>query len=73
MLNLYTKGVLKINLKPHKTSCVKFNSDLDEYQNMIGKTITIVGTCEVNEYNGFENPQIKVVDYFFETVSNWDF
>ncbi len=73
MLNLYTKGVLKINLKPHKTSCVKFNSDLNEYQNMIGKTITIVGTCEVNEYNGFENPQIKVVDYFFETVSNWDF
>ena len=72
-LNLYTKGVLRISVGSHKTSIIKFNSTLDEYQSLIGKTITVVGTCDINEYGGTENPQIKLVDYFFETVSNWDF
>ena len=35
-------------------------------------TITVIGTCEINDWNG-EYPQIKIIDYFFESVSSWDF
>lgn len=44
-INLLSKGTLRIDLKPHKTSLIKFNSTIEEYQDLIGKTITIIGTC----------------------------
>jgi hypothetical protein len=70
--NLLAKGTLRIDLKPKQTSLIKFGSNVEEYSNLLDKTITVVGTCEINEWNG-EFPQIKIMDYFFESVSSWDF
>lgn len=72
-INLLNKGTLRIDLKPYKTSLIKFGSNIEEYQDLIGKTITVVGNCAINDWNGLEAPQIQIVDYFFETVSAWDF
>jgi hypothetical protein len=46
---------------------------VDEYQDLLNKTITVVGTCGINDWGGSEEPQLKIVDYSFETVSAWDF
>ena len=71
-VNLLQKGTLRIDLKPKQTSIIKFGSNIEEYENLLDKTITVIGTCEINDWNG-EYPQIKILDYFFESVSNWDF
>lgn len=72
-INLLNKGALRIDLKPSQTSLLKFGSNIEEYQELLGKTITVVGTCDINDYGGHEYPQIRIKDYFFETVSAWDF
>ena len=72
VVNLLQKGTLRIDLKPKQTSIIKFGSNIEEYENLLDKTITVIGTCEINDWNG-EYPQIKILDYFFESVSNWDF
>ena len=72
-ISLLSKGTLRIDLKPHQTSIIKFGSNVDEYQELLGKTITVIGNCQINDYMGRETPQIQVIDYFFETVSTWDF
>lgn len=72
-INLLNKGALRIDLKPSQTSLLKFGSNVEEYQELLGKTITVVGTCDINDYGGHEYPQIRIKDYFFETVSAWDF
>lgn len=72
-INLLNKGTLRIDLKPHQTSLIKFGSNVDEYQNLLDKTITVIGTCQINDWNGLNTPQIQIIDYFFETVSAWDF
>ena len=72
-INLLNKGTLRIDLKPNQTSIIKFGSNIDEYQSLLGKTITVIGTCQINDWNGMNTPQIQLVDYFFETVSAWDF
>lgn len=72
-INLLSKGTLRIDLKPYRTSIIKFGSNVEEYQGLLGKTITVIGTCDINDWGGSEEPQIRLVDYFFETVSAWDF
>jgi len=72
-LNLLKKGTLRIDLNPHQTNCIKFGSSAEEYESLIDKTITIVGTCSVNEYMDKITPQIQIVDYFIESVPQWDF
>lgn len=72
-INLLQKGTIRIDLKPNQTSLIKFGGSVDEYQQLIGKTVTFIGVCQINEWNGRENPQIRVSDYFFETVPTWDF
>ena len=71
-VNLLAKGTLRIDLKPKQTSIIKFGSNVEEYSDLLDKTITVIGTCEINDWNG-EYPQIKIIDYFFESVSTWDF
>ena len=71
-VNLLQKGTLRIDLKPKQTSIIKFGSSVEEYTELLDKTITVIGTCEINDWNG-EFPQIKIMDYFFESVSSWDF
>ena len=72
-LNLLKKGTLRLDLKPHKTTCIKFGSSVDEYEALLGKTVTIIGTCSINEWQDTRNPQIQIVDYMIETVPQWDF
>lgn len=72
-INLLSKGTLRIDLKPHQASLIKFGSNIEEYQELLNKTITVIGTCQINDWNGLNTPQIQVIDYFFETVSAWDF
>lgn len=72
-LNLLKKGTLRLDLKPHKTTCIKFGSSADEYEALLGKTVTIIGTCSINEWQDTRNPQIQIVDYMIETVPQWDF
>ena len=72
-ISLLNKGTLRIDMPPHKTSIIKFGSNIEEYQSLLGKTITVIGTCDINAYMGNESPQIRMMDYFFETVSAWDF
>lgn len=72
-INLLAKGTLRIDLKPHQTSIIKFGSDIDEYQQLLDKTITIIGRCKINDWGGVAKPQLELVDYLFETVSAWDF
>ena len=72
-LNLLNKGTLRLDLTPHKTTCIKFGSSAEEYESLLGKTITIVGTCSINEWNGNYAPQIQLKDYMIETVPVWDF
>lgn len=71
-VNLLQKGTLRIDLKPKQTSIIKFGSNIEEYSELLDKTITVIGTCEINDWNG-EFPQIKIIDYFFESMSSWDF
>ena len=72
-INLLAKGTLRIDLTPHKTTCIKFGSSADEYEELMDKTITIIGTCSINEWQDQRNPQIQIVDYMIETVPQWDF
>lgn len=72
-LNLLNKGTLRLDLCPHKTTCIKFGSSAEEYESLLGKTITLVGTCSINEWNGNRTPQIQLKDYMIETVPIWDF
>ena len=76
---LMKKGTLKINLPNHTTTCIKFGSSEEEYNNIINSIkngqksyLTIVGTCTLNEYGGSTTPQIKLKDYEIETPL-WDF
>ena len=71
-VNLLAKGTLRIDLKPKQTSLIKFGSNVEEYSDLLDKTITVIGTCDINDWNG-EYPQIKIIDYLFESVSTWDF
>ena len=71
-LNLLAKGTLRLDLGPHKTSCIKFGSSAEEYESLLGKTITLVGTCAINEWKDNRNPQIQIKDYFIESVDVWD-
>ena len=60
------KPTLKITL-PNKVSIVKFNSSQEEYDKLYSETgaieINLVGTCNVNEWNGNSYPQIMMSDY----------
>lgn len=57
---------LKITLK-NGVSLIKFKSSEEEYEQLIsspnGVTITAIGTCALNEWNGRTSAQIKIKDY----------
>ena len=68
------KPTLKIIL-PGNLSLIKFGSSQEEYDNLYSKagytTINIVGTCNINEWNGAFNPQIIIQDY--EVINRVDY
>ena len=60
------KPTLKIVL-PGNLSLIKFGSNQDEYDSLYSETgcvtINVVGTCNLNEWNGNFSPQIIIQDY----------
>lgn len=61
-----SKGTLKLQSKSAGYNCLKFSVPLEEYEAILDKRITVVGTCDINEYMGNKTPQIKIVDYMIE-------
>lgn len=66
---------LKIQL-PNGTSLIKFRSSKEEYESLLASelgcvTVNIVGTCNINEWNGKINPQIQIEDY--EIIGKQDY
>ena len=37
------------------------------------KELSIIGTCAINEWNGYENPQVLIEDYEVERTMAFDF
>lgn len=79
-IQLLGKGTLKITFPGHKTNCIKFGGE-DIYNDLMQKLpdiesrvyVTLLGTCAINEYKGFEYPQIKLKDYEINSVAEWYF
>lgn len=63
---------LKITM-PNGTNFIKFKTSEEEYESLLSKndymskTLTIIGRCEKNEWNGHINPQIIIEDYCIES------
>ena len=70
------KPTLKIVL-PGNLSLIKFGSSQDEYDSLYSETgcvtIHVVGTCNLNEWNGNFSPQIIIQDYEIVSKSNYYF
>ena len=68
------KPTLKIIL-PGGLTLIKFGSSQEEYEALYSDmgcvVINIVGTCNLNMWNGITSPQIKVIDY--EIISKMDY
>ena len=67
---------LKITL-PGDLTLIKFGSSQEEYDSLYSEmgcvTINVVGTCNLNEWNGRFYPQIKIEDYEIISKSNYYF
>ena len=64
LLSADRNPTLKMSVKNSALSFIKFKSSQEEVEQVKGaETITIVGKCEKNEYNGEVKPQIIVEDY----------
>ena len=70
------KPTLKIVL-PGNLSLIKFGSSQDEYDSLYSDTgcvtINVVGTCNLNEWNGNFSPQIIIEDYEIVSKSAYYF
>ena len=60
-------STLKITIPNTNISLIKFKSSEEEYETLYSKFgityINVIGHCQINSFNGFENPQIKIEDY----------
>lgn len=65
---------LRITL-PGDLTLIKFGSSQEEYDSLYSEmgcvTINVVGTCNLNEWNGKFYPQVKIEDY--EIISKSDY
>lgn len=70
------KPTLKITL-PGNLSLIKFGSSQEEYDSLFTDTgctfINVVGTCNLNEWQGNFSPQIIIEDYEIVNKSNYYF
>ena len=70
------KPTLKIVL-PNDLTLIKFGSSKEEYENLYSENgcviINIVGTCNLNEWNGFISPQVIIEDYDIVSKSAYYF
>lgn len=79
-IQLLGKGTLKIKIGNHKTTCIKFGGEeiynylISLFSNEESKIkLTILGSCQINEYNGIISPQIKLIDYDVDYIDRWGF
>ena len=65
---------IKFNLA-NNISAIKFGASQEEYDELISgnKIVDILGYCTVNEWQGMRNPQIKIIQYDFKTITDWGF
>lgn len=67
---------LKITLN-NGISLIRFKSSEQEYESLFSDlgcvTINVVGTCQINRWNGKEFPQIKIEDYEIINRQNYYF
>lgn len=73
LLSREKNPTLKITL-PSGVEVMKFKSSIEEYEALSGQgytTINLVGTCDINEWNGNVKPQILTVEY--EIVGKGDY
>ena len=65
-IHLLNKGTLKIEINDN-ISAIKFNVKEEEYEKIISgneiKNIKIIGCCNINNWQGKKQPQIKIIDY----------
>ena len=70
------KPTLKIIL-PGDLALIKFGSSQEEYDSLYSETgcvtINVVGTCNLNEWQGNFSPQIIIEDYEILSKSNYYF
>ncbi len=79
-ISLLGKGTLKISIKGHETTVIKFSGD-EAYDDLINSFsssesriyINLLGTCAINDFNGRQTPQIKLKDYEITNVADWYF
>lgn len=72
-VNLYKANTLHISFGD--LSFIKFKVSDEEYENlhdtMGGHELTIIGECKINNYGGYEKPQVEIKDYY--VTRNWPY
>lgn len=69
-------NTLKLTL-PSGIDCIKFNVSEDEFNELYSENgcvvITLIGSCNLNEYYGRVTPQIKIENYEIVTKQDYYF
>ena len=72
-VDLYKANTLHIGFGD--LSFIKFKASDEEYENlhdtMGGHELTIIGECKINNYGGYEKPQVEIKDYY--VTRNWPY
>lgn len=75
-MKLFKGNTLRINL-PDDISIIKFRLSSEEYEQLYSSSgyviINIIGQCEINNWNGQQYPQIKLIDYEIVRRAEYDF
>ncbi|MBR6516746.1 MAG: hypothetical protein IKT40_07785 [Bacilli bacterium] len=78
-LTMMKSNTVKITLKDNVLNFIKFKMSQEEYDKLLQEIgegyieLSIVGTCEANEWNGNINPQIIIKDYEITRKVPYDF
>lgn len=72
-VDLYKANTLHIGFGD--LSFIKFKASDEEYESlhntMGGHELTIIGECKINNYGGYEKPQVEIKDYY--VTRNWPY
>lgn len=75
-MRLLKGNTLRIDM-PNKISLIKFRLSSDEYEKLYSDLgyviINAIGTCDINEWNNQQSPQIKLIDYEIVKRAEYDF
>lgn len=56
---------------------MKFKSSIEEFESLCPEVgcvnINVVGTCNINEWNGLVTPQVLIEDYEIVNTQKWVF